>query len=164
MNRRITRRAVTATLVGAAWVAVWLVACGRGVGPGAGPGRGARAPDSSFATVAFQRGRSPVEVAEAQGQIVYVRYCAICHGESGEGDGFNAYNVHAAFGVGPTAFADSSGFASLNEDTALLVIRDGGPAMGKSSAMPPWGHTLTPSEVRDVWQFICSLPRRAGGE
>ncbi len=164
MSRRAARYSAVAVLVGASLIAVALSACGRNAGGGARFRPGARAADSSFAVVAFQRGRPPAKVAEEQGRIVYLRYCAICHGESGEGDGFNAYNVNGAFGVGPTAFADSAVFASLNEDTALSVIRDGGPAMGKSAAMPPWGHPLTPSEVMDLWQFIRSLPRKGRGE
>ncbi len=163
MSGHVATRAALAVVIGAPLIALALFACGRR-SQEAQSGRRIRAGDSSFAAIAFQRGQSPAEISEAQGRIVYSRYCAICHGESGEGDGFNAYNVKTTFGVGPTAFADSAVFASLNEETALSVIRDGGPARGKSSAMPPWGRTLTPSEVMDVWQFIRSLRRRTGGE
>lgn len=120
--------------------------------------------DSSFAAVTFQRGRSPIDLSRERGRVLYDRYCTICHGEGGEGDGFNAYNVKATFGVSPTAFADSVVFSSVSEDTALLAIRSGGLAAGKSPAMPPWGRTLTPGEVVDVWQWIRAFPARARGE
>jgi cytochrome c oxidase cbb3-type subunit 3 len=120
--------------------------------------------DSSFAAVTFQRGRSPEELSVARGRVLYDRYCAICHGETGGGDGFNAYNVKATFGVSPTEFTDSVTFRALREDTALAAIRDGGPAVGKSPAMPPWGHTLTAGEVIDVWQYIRFLSREAPQE
>jgi mono/diheme cytochrome c family protein len=117
--------------------------------------------DSSFATIAFQRGRSPTALAEARGRVLYDHYCAICHGTTGGGDGFNAYNLKAAFSVIPTAFGDSATFHALREDTALAMIRDGGAAVGRSPAMPPWGRTLTSGEIVDVWQYIRSLTRGA---
>lgn len=100
-----------------------------------------------------------LELAVAHGRSLYTRYCAICHGDEGGGDGFNAYNIQAAYGLAPTAFADSAAFASLDSDTALAVIRNGGSRFGKSAAMPPWGHTLTSGEVVDVWLFAASLHR-----
>ena len=120
--------------------------------------------DSSFVAFTFQRGRSPIDLSMERGRVLYERYCAICHGDAGEGDGFNAYNVRATFGVGPTAFADSLAFALLTEETALTAIRSGGPAVGKSAAMPPWGRTLTAGEVVDVWEWIRGFPTRARGE
>jgi len=29
---------------------------------------------------------------QQQGKILYTKYCSVCHGEQGKGDGFNAYN------------------------------------------------------------------------
>ncbi|MBI5709432.1 MAG: cytochrome c [Candidatus Eisenbacteria bacterium] len=136
--------------------------------PGCGPRRGGRAEparaDSSFAAVTYRRDKSPEALSLARGRVLYDRYCAICHGEAGGGDGFNAYNVKAAFDVSPTAFTDSVTFGALREDTALAAIRDGGPAVGRSPAMPPWGHTLTAGEVVDVWAYIKALSRAAPGE
>jgi mono/diheme cytochrome c family protein len=123
-------------------------------------GRGASAAsDSSFAAVTYRTDVPPLELAAAHGRSLYARYCAICHGDEGGGDGFNAYNIEAAYGLAPTAFADSAAFASLDSDTALAVIRNGGSRFGKSAAMPPWGHTLTAGEVVDVWLFVASLHR-----
>jgi mono/diheme cytochrome c family protein len=119
--------------------------------------RPAASADSSFAVVTFQRGKSPAAVSEARGRVVYDHYCAICHGATGGGDGFNAYNLKAAFSVTPTAFGDSATFHALHENTALAMIRDGGAAAGRSPAMPPWGKTLTPGEIADVWQYIRSM-------
>jgi len=47
--------------------------------------------------------------------------------------------------------------ASFKDAEALMAIRDGGPAVGKSAAMPAWGRTLTPLEVADVLQYVRSL-------
>lgn len=115
--------------------------------------------DSSFAAIAFQHGKSPAALCEARGHVLFDRYCAICHGSTGGGDGFNAYNLKSAFNVTPTAFGDSASFHALDRDTALAMIRDGGAAVGRSPAMPPWGRTLTPGEIVDLWQYIHSLSR-----
>jgi cytochrome c oxidase cbb3-type subunit 3 len=104
-----------------------------------------------------------MDLSVARGKIVYGRYCTICHGESGEGDGFNAYNIKATYGLTPTAFADSSAFSSVPADSALAAIRNGGPAVGKSPAMPPWGRTLTPGDLIDVWDYVRSLAHAARG-
>jgi mono/diheme cytochrome c family protein len=113
--------------------------------------------DSTFAAVAGERNRSPEQIARDFGSRLYGHYCAICHGETGGGDGFNAYNVKAAFGVDPTAFADSATFVTLHADSAMRAIGDGGPAIGASPAMPPWGRTLTRVEMSEVWLYIRSL-------
>jgi mono/diheme cytochrome c family protein len=131
-----------------------LEGCGRGSRPGSGGGAPA---DSSFAGLTSAHGRTSLAVSRESGRQIYDHYCAICHGESGGGDGFNAYNVKSAFDVSPTAFADSTTMAALTDSVALLAIRAGGPAVGKSPAMPPWGHTLTSSELADVWNYSRSF-------
>jgi mono/diheme cytochrome c family protein len=120
--------------------------------------------DSSFAAITFQRGRTPEVLSVARGRVLYDHYCAICHGMTGGGDGFNAYNLKTAFGLTPTAFGDSATFRGLRADTALAMIRDGGAAVGRSPAMPPWGKTLTPGEIMDVWRYIRSLALEAPKE
>jgi len=124
---------------------------------GGGSRGGLAAHDSSFVSVTYPHDRSSMELSVARGRIVYGRYCAVCHGENGEGDGFNAYNVKSTYGVTPTAFVDSVAFASVPADTVLAAIRDGGPAVGKSRAMPPWGRTLTPGDVIDAGEYVRSL-------
>jgi mono/diheme cytochrome c family protein len=139
---------------------VALTGCGRGSRLGSSHG-GARV-DSSFAAMTSAHGRSSLAVSRASGKLLYDHYCAICHGESGGGDGFNAYNVKAAFGVSPTAFADSATMAALRDSVALASIRDGGSAVGKSPAMPPWGYTLSLGELVDVWNYARSFASASG--
>jgi mono/diheme cytochrome c family protein len=52
--------------------------------------------------------------------------------------------------------------AALQDSTALLAIRGGGSAIGKSVAMPPWGRTLSASELADVWNYARSFASGAG--
>ena len=32
--------------------------------------------------------------SERQGKLLFEQYCIVCHGQSGEGDGLNAYNLN----------------------------------------------------------------------
>lgn len=155
MNRWTARRAVVVLLAVLSLAALALEGC-----PGKSGKRTAHntAPvDSSFAALVFQRGRSPLELSVGSGRATYGRYCAVCHGETGGGDGFNAYNIKAAYDVTPAAFVDSAFMATLKDSVALAAIRGGGSAVGKSPAMPPWGRTLGESEIADVWHFARSL-------
>ena len=146
----LPRVAIAALAVG---VVAWCCGCARGPATARKPGTA----DSSFAAVTFSRGRTPLALSMVTGKAAYDRYCAICHGESGGGDGFNAYNVKAAYGVDPTAFSDSARMVALADAEALKAIREGGGAVGKSAAMPGWGRTLSPGEVADVWRYARSL-------
>jgi len=152
------QRALIRALTWTSLLAVAGMAChGARGGRTSGPAPHGAAPVISFAAAVHADGRSPLDLSLASGKAVYDRYCAICHGDTGGGDGFNAYPLKDAFGVNPTAFADHAQAAALKETAAMAAIRDGGPAAGKSAAMPAWGHTLTPGEVADVWQYIRSL-------
>ncbi len=142
-------------------LALSVAAGGPGCARGRGPGHAATRADSSFAAITFARGRTPTQLSLVGGKAVFDRYCVICHGETGGGDGFNAYNVKTAFGVSPTAFSDSAQMAAVRDTQALAAIRDGGAAAGKSPAMPAWGHTLTPREIADVWQYARTLATTA---
>ncbi len=163
--RQRARGAVLTGLAGglAVLLAISVLGCGHRKSAGNRAVHSAKAADSSFAALTFERGRTPRDLSVARGQVLYARYCSVCHGETGGGDGFNAYNIQTAFDVMPTAFSDSAVFAALAPDSALAAIRMGGPAAGKSAAMPPWGRTLTPGEVIDVWNYAATL-RAASAE
>ena len=57
-----------------------------------------------------------------EGRTVYRHYCMDCHGESGGGDGFNAYNLDPR----PRSFADSTFQAQHSDSDLVAAIRSGG--------------------------------------
>jgi mono/diheme cytochrome c family protein len=59
--------------------------------------------------------------------------CVVCHGDHGAGDGPGA----AAIVPKPRAFADPEWQASATDEHIKKIILEGGPAVGKSPAMPP---------------------------
>jgi mono/diheme cytochrome c family protein len=88
-----------------------------------------------------------------EGRILYRHYCLNCHGETGKGDGFNAYNLDPR----PRSLADSSFQAQHSDSDLVVAIRSGGSAVGLSTGMPPWGRTLEERRIQDVVAYLRTL-------
>ena len=52
---------------------------------------------------------------QQQGKVLYTKYCAICHGDAGKGDGFNAYNLDPK----PRDFTDPRAMAGIDDANLL---------------------------------------------
>jgi mono/diheme cytochrome c family protein len=89
-----------------------------------------------------------------EGRTLYRHYCLNCHGETGKGDGFNAFNLDPK----PRSLADSSFQAQRSDSDLVVAIRSGGAAVGLSTGMPPWGRTLPERQIQDVVAYLRSLP------
>ncbi len=115
-------------------------------------------------TAAWARRRTQPAVASAPpepsyelrlGKQVFQHYCQTCHGETGAGDGFNAFNLDPKpRDLGDPAFQKKKSDADLAD-----AIRRGGSGVGLSPLMPPWGHTLSPREIDQVILYVRSLKR-----
>jgi mono/diheme cytochrome c family protein len=91
------------------------------------------------------------------GKQIYGHYCQTCHGETGAGDGFNAFNLDPR----PRDLSDPK-FAQSKSDTELAdAVRRGGAGVGLSPLMPPWGHTLSARQVDQVILYLKSLKRES---
>jgi mono/diheme cytochrome c family protein len=89
------------------------------------------------------------------GRAVYQHYCLTCHGATGGGDGFNAFNVEPH----PRDLSDPA-FQKAKKDAELAdAIRRGGAGVGLSPLMPPWGRTLAPDQVDQVVAYIRTLKK-----
>jgi len=91
------------------------------------------------------------------GKTVFVHYCRLCHGETGAGDGFNAFNLDPR----PRDLSEPKFQTSRKDSDLADAIRRGGAGVGLSPLMPPWGHTLTDRQIADVIAYIRSL-RKTG--
>ena len=105
------------------------------------------APDTSSAARPSAPGSAEAGLAD------YQIYCASCHGQSGDGDG----PVAAALPVKPAKHNDGGYMNALSDDYLFKVIAEGGPAVGKSEMMAPWGGSLSDAKIRDIIAFIRSL-------
>jgi mono/diheme cytochrome c family protein len=88
---------------------------------------------------------------EAGGKLYQTR-CAPCHGS----DGKAATPTAQALNPKPRDHTDGAYMNQLSNEHLAKVIKNGGPAVGKSPIMPP--HTdLNDQQIEDVVAFVRSL-------
>lgn len=89
------------------------------------------------------------------GKQVFHHDCSGCHGEGGQGDGFNAYNLDPH----PRDLSDVKFQKSKSNADLADAIRRGGSGVGLSALMPPWGHTLDARQIDAVVLYIRTLQK-----
>jgi mono/diheme cytochrome c family protein len=106
-----------------------------------------------------QEPKSALTPAEQKGQALYEYYCALCHGKTGKGDGFNSYNLTNP----PRDFTDRARMAALSDSQIEKAILDGGAALDLSPQMPAWGGVVTGKGASELTAFIRTLAKQDGG-
>ena len=96
--------------------------------------------------------------ATPDGPVLYARWCAACHGETGKGDGPNA----ARMPVRPAAHASREAMSARPDDSLFDTIASGGAVMNRSPRMPPFGGSLTAAEIRALVRHIRTLCKCEG--
>jgi cytochrome c oxidase cbb3-type subunit III len=89
----------------------------------------------------------------ARGQGDYATYCAPCHGSRGGGDGPLARMLVPA----PPRHSDAEFMNALSDEYLFRLLKEGGPALGKSALMGVWGRNLSEQQIRDLVAFLRSL-------
>ena len=91
-----------------------------------------------------------------EGRHLYQRYCSVCHGNEGRGDGsFFASNLTPS----PTDFTAPEWAAT--DDDLMAAVTKGSAARGQSDLCPPWGKTFSSIETRYLVAYIRQLQRQA---
>jgi mono/diheme cytochrome c family protein len=136
------RASLTAGLV-AALIGLASVACER-----AAPEPPADPLMDAFRAQAQEEGLSRIET---DGKRLFVHYCATCHGDLGEGDGQNAFNLDPP----PPVFSES---LTMHPSAYWRQIIEGGTiAVGRSPLCPPWGRTLTTEQIDALVAYVQHL-------
>ena len=89
------------------------------------------------------------------GRATYEHYCQTCHGETGAGDGFNAFNLDPH----PRDLSDPAFQKKKTNADLADTIQRGGAGVGLSALMPPWGRTLSREEIDQTILYVRSLQR-----
>ncbi len=89
------------------------------------------------------------EAAVLRGHIVFNHYCALCHGDKGDGMG-RAAKIHTP----PPANLVTT---DKNDQYKELIIRKGGKFVGRSDGMPPWENELTTEQIGDVVAYLRTI-------
>ena len=96
--------------------------------------------------------------ALADGETTYKTYCVTCHGEKGDGNG----PAGAALNPKPADFNDAAFFTTRDDAHLTKVIKEGGPAVGKSPMMAPWGGVLKDEQVTELVAYINATWKKEG--
>ena len=95
----------------------------------------------------------PLGYHEAQGKRVFYQQCVWCHADSTPAGPSNRSNITPD----PPLMNDGNLLNAKSDDALRKVVRLGGSAVGKSAMMPPYGLTLTPSEISDVVAYTRAI-------
>ncbi|MEX1253517.1 MAG: cytochrome c [Dehalococcoidia bacterium] len=107
-------------------------------------------PPADPVTEVFQRHDQEEGLTRVQtdGKRLFAHYCATCHGEAGEGDGQNAYNLDPQ----PPNFRES-----LKEHEPSYwrqIIEGGSAAVGRSPQCPPRGRTVAAGDIDALVAYL----------
>jgi mono/diheme cytochrome c family protein len=79
------------------------------------------------------------------------KYCSRCHNPESSAQRVSNYDNLA---VKPHAFTEGDTLNKLSDADLLAIISHGGPALNKSALMPPYGYTLSKSEIQALISYI----------
>ena len=124
---------------------LWLAGCRRASPPAP--------PDPLGDVFRKQAQEEGLSRAATEGRRLFAHYCATCHGERGQGDGQNAYNLDPA----PPDFQRSLGTHAPSY--WRQVVEGGSAAVGRSPLCPPWGRALAGGEIDALVAYLGVLGR-----
>lgn len=91
--------------------------------------------------------------SERRGKLLFDQYCIICHGKTGEGDGFNSYNLKPKL----QNLRDSTYINAISDSFLNQIISLGGRGVNKSSQMPSYRYILNENEIKSIVKYIRKL-------
>lgn len=102
---------------------------------------------------------APAAAVEAgfDAQQAFQTVCATCHGATGAGDG----PAGMALDPRPASFADAEFWETRTDESLFTVIKEGGPAIGKSPLMVGWSMQYDDEQITALVEYVKSF-RPAG--
>lgn len=91
------------------------------------------------------------------------KYCARCHSPESSAERVSNYDN---LEVKPHPFTEGDTLNKISDDDLKNIIGHGGPALNKSALMPPYGYTLSKTEIDALIAYIRSIsdpPYHASG-
>jgi mono/diheme cytochrome c family protein len=85
------------------------------------------------------------------GQLLDDKYCSRCHNPESTPERVSNYDN---LEVKPHAFTEGDTLNKLNDADLMAIISHGGPALSKSPLMPPYGYTLSKTEMQALIAYI----------
>jgi mono/diheme cytochrome c family protein len=79
------------------------------------------------------------------------KYCARCHNSESTPERVSNYDN---LEVKPHAFTEGDTLNKLSDADLTAIISHGGPALNRSALMPPYGYTLSKTEIQALLSYI----------
>ncbi len=119
--------------------------------------------DASGKTVGVTIDEVALGYQQTVGAQLNAQYCVRCHDpESTPQRVSNMDNLS----VKPHPFTEGDTLNKMSDADLVAIISHGGPALNKSPQMPPWGYTLSKSDIAALVSYIRAVadpPYQAGG-
>ena len=119
--------------------------------------------DASGKTIALTIDEIALGYQQTVGAQLNAQYCVRCHDpESTPERVSNMDNLS----VKPHPFTEGETLNKMSDADLVAIISHGGPALNKSPQMPPWGYTLSKSDIAALVSYIRAVadpPYQAGG-
>lgn len=119
--------------------------------------------DSSGKNVILNIEEVALGYQQTVGAQLNAQYCVRCHDP--ESTPLRVSNMDN-LSVKPHAFTEGDTLNKMSDADLVAIISHGGPALSRSPQMPPWGYTLSKSDIAALISYIRAVadpPYEAGG-
>jgi len=82
------------------------------------------------------------------------KYCSRCHDPESTAE---KVSNHDNLSKPPHAFSEGAVYNKISDANLIATIQHGGQALGKSAEMPPFGDTLSKSDITAVAAYIRAM-------
>jgi mono/diheme cytochrome c family protein len=88
---------------------------------------------------------------QALGRHLNEQYCERCHNPESTVERVSNYDN---LEIKPHPFTEGDTLNKISDADLTAIISHGGPALNKSALMPPWGDTLSKSDIQALISYI----------
>ncbi len=92
-----------------------------------------------------------LDYQQVLGRQLSEKYCARCHNPESTPERVSNYDN---LSTKPHQFSEGDTLNKMSDDALVGIISHGGPAIGRSAEMPPWGYTLSRDEIQALVAYI----------
>jgi mono/diheme cytochrome c family protein len=102
-------------------------------------------------TIALKIEEVALGYQEVLGRELNEQYCSRCHNPESTPERVSNYDN---LEIKPHAFTEGDTLNKISDRDLFAIIDHGGPALNKSPLMPPYGYTLSKSDIRALVAYI----------